>query len=213
MKDIPLFTTENGVGSLVLREIPHKKLAYVRIHSGGRIPEFLQEAVDFCRAAGAERVYAAGSDMLQDRYTLHNRILRMSKALDDRETTDEALWPVQEKTLERWLAIYNEKMLPVSNAAWMTWEDGLAMLHRGDGYFVHQDGKLLGIGMASGEEIRAVVAAEPGKGRDVVKALLHALYGDRAVLEVSSDNLRAIRLYERLGFMVTEELSRWYQIF
>ena len=31
MRDFPMFTTENGVGSLVLREIPYRGVAYVTI--------------------------------------------------------------------------------------------------------------------------------------------------------------------------------------
>ena len=31
MKDIPAFTTENGIASLILREIPYREEAYIRI--------------------------------------------------------------------------------------------------------------------------------------------------------------------------------------
>ena len=31
-------------------------------------------------------------------------------------------------------------------------------------------------------------------------------------LEVASTNRRAISLYERLGFLKVEELSRWYRV-
>jgi ribosomal protein S18 acetylase RimI-like enzyme len=47
----------------------------------------------------------------------------------------------------------------------------------------------------------------------VVRALAHALSSDTVTIEVASTNTRAISLYERIGFVKTKELSRWYQIF
>ena len=86
------------------------------------------------------------------------------------------------------------------------------MLEQGDGYFVHKDGKLLGIGRVRGEEIRFVASLQPGAGEDVVRALAHAVTGESIVLEVASNNQKALNLYTRLGFLKTAELSRWYKI-
>lgn len=211
MKDIPVFTTENGAASIILREISHSGSAYVRIHSTLEPRTFFEECGGFCRAAGAEAVYMTGHPALEECYPFHVSILRMCRTLEGEEACDAALFPVQEATLEQWLRVYNEKMRGVSNAAWMTREDGMDMLRRGDGYFVHRDGRLLGLGVAGGERIDAVVSLEPGAGAQVVKALMHAIFTDRVELEVASDNIRAIRLYERLGFAATEEISRWYK--
>jgi len=42
--------------------------------------------------------------------------------------------------------------------------------------------------------------------------MMSLLEGQTMELEVASTNERAIRLYERLGFVKTAELSRWYQV-
>ena len=81
-----------------------------------------------------------------------------------------------------------------------------------EGIFVHRNGELLGIGRASGEKIDLVIAAKRGAGFDVMCALRHALSADTAVLEVASVNEKAIRLYSRMGFVPSKELSRWYQV-
>ena len=61
-------------------------------------------------------------------------------------------------------------------------------------------------------KIGAIVAVQKGAGADVVLALCHALTEDFAMLEVASNNERAVRLYDRLGFLPTAELSRWYLV-
>ena len=86
------------------------------------------------------------------------------------------------------------------------------MLRRGDGYYIHCDGKVLGIGVASGDRIDCIASVVPGMGKKVVSALAHTLFCDRVVLDVASTNEKAIRLYETMGFIKTAEVSRWYKI-
>ena len=126
--------------------------------------------------------------------------------------TDAALWPVQADTLEYWREIYNQKVIRVPNGAWMTRADADAMLQKGDGYFIHRGQTLLGIGRVSGDLIDWVAAVQPGAGADVVLALAHGASEETLKLTVASANERAVRLYERLGFLKTRELSRWYRI-
>ena len=104
-------------------------------------------------------------------------------------------------------------MRKVANSAYMSFIDGNKLLKKGNGYFIHKDGELLGIGIASDETIEAVAAMQPGAGREVVLALNHALFGEQVILEVASTNNKAVKLYESLGFIKTSELSRWYKIF
>ena len=103
-------------------------------------------------------------------------------------------------------------MADTPNAAYMDSADGRLLLESGNAYFVHRNGELLGIGIASGDRIDAVVAVLPGMGETVVLALNHALSGERIALEVASANERAVRLYNRLGFLPTSVLSQWYQL-
>ena len=211
MRDFPVFTTEFGVGSLVLKEIPYRGTAYITIRDSAQPEEFLAECIDFCRAVGAQTIHATGSRILE-KYPLYTSVIQMSAPWDVIPETDACLFPVTESTLTQWQSIYNDRMQDVDNAAYMSDRVARDMLKRGDGYFVHKNGQLLGIGIASDERIDCIASVEKGRGRDVVCALVHALMCDRIILEVASTNHKAIRLYESLGFIQTAELSRWYKI-
>ena len=211
MRDIPVFTTEYGVASLVLREIPYRQEAYIRIQDTASPIEFLDECVTFCRMAGAQIILATGHDCLTQ-YPMHTAVWRMTRPLAGLPETDAMTMPVTAQTLEQWRDIYNKGMANVPNASYMDISRAKEMLVRGDGYFAHRDGLLLGIGMAAGNTISAIVSVNPGAGREVLLALTHAISGETIGLEVASTNQRAIRLYERLGFVRTAELSRWYRL-
>ena len=45
MKDFPMFTTENGVASLVLREIPTRGDAYITVLSSEEPEKLLEECM------------------------------------------------------------------------------------------------------------------------------------------------------------------------
>lgn len=210
MKDFPTFTTEHGVAGLILREIPYRKTAYVRIHASEQPEELLQECISFCRICGAEAVYATGHDALE-RYPLHTAVWRMCGALGDEEPKA-ALWPVQPENADEWRELYNRYMADVPNAAYMTKQDVNEMLQKGDGYFVHKNGELLGIGRAGGDTIDAIVSVKPGAGEVIFKTLCTLLAGEQVQLEVASVNERAIRLYRRCGLIPTAEISKWYKI-
>lgn len=212
MKDIPVFATEYGVASLVLKEIPYLGAAYVTVQDSLQPEKLIEECTDFCRACGAERIYAKGHPALEGR-PLYTAMWQMRCGVDALPDTDAALWPVQEKTVKQWQQIYNEKVRRVPNGAWMTDGDAVEMLQKGDGYFVHRGEVLLGIGRASRDTIDWVASVVPGAGRDVVLALSHAITAETAVLTVASANNKAAKLYESLGFVKNRELSKWYQIF
>ena len=65
MKDFPMFTTEYGVASLLLKEIPYKETAYIIIRSSQEPEELLKECISFCRMVGAEKIYARGHEFLE----------------------------------------------------------------------------------------------------------------------------------------------------
>ena len=211
MKDFPMFTTEYGVASLILREIPYQQQAYIHIRDSLEPEKLLEECVSFCRMCGAETVFAKGHDYLE-RYPLYTALLEMRCDISVLPDTDAALFPVQEKTLDEFLRIYNKKIIRIPCGAWMTRKDGKEMLQKGTGYFVHRNGTLLGIGMVDGQEILWVASVEPGAGQDVVCALAHAATGDTLLLTVASTNEKAVRLYESLGFVKTKEISRVFSI-
>lgn len=211
VKDIPVFDTEHGVASLFLREIPYRQRAHIKIQSSQDPQKLLEECVAFCRMCGAEWCDAAGHEYLE-RYPLITALFYMTRDRESLPQTDACLFPVTEDTVTEWVRIYNERMADVPNCAWMDSADGKAMLKAGDGYFVHRDGKLLGIGRASGEMIDTVISVQPGMGETVVLALASLLSSDVVKLLVAEANTRAVRLYERMGFIKTREVSRWYRV-
>ncbi len=208
MRDIPIFTTEKGVASLVFRQIPYTKKAYIRIQDTAMGEDFLKECISFCSTAGAESVYATGHPVCEN-YPEHTAVVEMRADLSSIAETDATLFPVTNQTAERWREIYNKKVFSVPAGSWMTVQQAKNM---SDGYFIHRNGELLGIGKASDDRIHWVASCTAGAGKDVVCALCHALTGDTVTIEVASANTKAIRLYEKLGFIRTKELLKWYQV-
>lgn len=211
MKNLPVFTTEYGVASLVLREVPYQKTAYIRLQSSQEPQKLLDECIGFCRTVGAERIYATGNLCLES-YPFHTAMFRMVCRRDSLGDTDAALWPVQENTAEEFQRIFNRKATSIPNSAWMTNGDTKEMLQTGEGYFVHRGETLLGIGRVFGGELRFIASVMPGAGADVLKALCHAITEDTVTLTVASTNKKALKLYENLGFIKNAELSRWYRV-
>lgn len=214
MKNIPLFSTEYGTASLILREIPYKRTAYVASVSAlpGRLPELAQACGEFCRAAGAERVYLSLPEGGDCPWPLHTEILTMTCQRERLLPEDAAVFPVLPEHAHEYRERYNRAMAEVDNAATMVRADEETLISEGGGYFVHRDGQLLGLGQIVDGELRTVVSQRKGGGEAVVRALASLAREDTIRLQVASTNLRAIRLYTRLGFVTTGVKSRWYQI-
>lgn len=209
MRDIPVFDTQNGVGSLSLREIPYRGEAYITVGAATDAEAFIKEAAEFCVAVGAEKVYATGHEAAE-KFPYYSSVLLLAADRDSLEDTDAMLFPVTEQTAEKWRSLYNEKFLKVPHAATITSKDMEKLL--GSCYFVHRSGQLIGIGKADGDRIGAIAAFVPGAGRDVVLSLAHVLPEGRVTIEVATANPKARSLYERLGFIAVEERIKWYRI-
>lgn len=210
MRDFPIFTTEYGVSSLILREIPYKKTAYIRIRDVQRemLEEHMKECVSFCRIAGAERVFAAGDGLKE--YPEHTRIFGMqaSARVDGKEVA--CLFPVTEATVTRWRTHYNKAMAGVDHAQILEARDEKRILEKPGAYFIHDNGQLLGIGWLDGSILLAVAATQRGAGERVMHTLMSLVEGQIMTLEVASSNEKAIRLYEKLGFVQTGVRTVWY---
>ena len=211
MKDFPVFDTQFGIASLVLKEIPYKGKAYILLREVWDAEGLLRECVSFCRMVGAEEIYAAGHESLEQ-YPYHTAILEMrgEAVVDLREL--ESLFPVTEATVGRWREIHNERLRDIPNSATMTAQDEKRILESGGAYFVHHEGELLGIGWLQEPELLALAAVKPGLGRKVMNTMLSLVEGSQVELSVASTNERAIRLYEKMGFIKTREISRWYRV-
>ena len=211
MKDFPVFTTENGVASLVLREVPYKGIAFVTLQDTQQPVQLLEDCVEFCRAVGATKIFATGNKVLQT-YPEAVTVMQMKCARSMIGKSDAALFPVTEKTIDDFRYLYNDKMAAIPVASTMTVADAEKLVLRGAGYFVHRGDDLLGIGIISGDTVETIAGTRPGLGADVMRALCSGLYSDLVVLEVASTNFPAIRLYEKLGFYKTAEVLCWYDI-
>ena len=211
MRDFPVFITENGAASLVLREIPYRGAAYITLQNTQSPELLLAECIEFCKMAGAEKVYATGHGWL-GKYPVYTSVVKMQRNREGLAESDAVLFPVTEKTVEDWRGLYNEKMQTVPGASTMTREESKQLLAKGGGYFVHRNGELLGIGIAREDKIEAIASVKPGTGETVLLTLCSALFSEKVVLEVAFNNERAIRLYERLGFLKTELLRTWYDV-
>ena len=213
MRDFPIFATENGVSSLLLREIPYRRTAYIRVGSAS-VTDFsahLKECMDFCRAAGAECIFAEGHSALE-RFPRHSEIVKMQgRAWTDPEKVAQ-LFPVTQTTAAIWRRLYNDRMARVDHARTLEIRDEKELAEGVGAYFVHREGQLLGIGWLDGSTLLAMAATVPGAGETVMHTMMSLTEGENMKLEVASTNAKAIALYEKLGFCKTGILRRWYQI-
>lgn len=212
MRDFPIFTTEYGVSSLVLKEIPYRNEAYIRIRDvqPGFFQEHLAECVSFCRMCGAEQIFAEG-DVRLESYPLYTCVYRMRCTASVQEEKVASLFPVTQETVGKWRGIYNEAMRNVDNAGTLESRDEKKILS-GGAYFVHDSGELLGIFWVEENKLLTIAAVQKGAGERVMHTMMSLLQEEEMELEVASTNERAIRLYEKLGFVKTAELSRWYRV-
>ena len=144
---------------------------------------------------------------------MHTSIVKMRGVAHVDESKVENLWPVTEETVSQWRKFMNQRLKNVDNAATLESRDEKDILIRGGAYFVHRNGELLGGGWLKDGELLLVAAAVPGAGEHVMHTLMSLQPGEPMELEVASTNTRAMHLYEKLGFLPTEELRRWYKIF
>ena len=213
MRDFPIFTTEFGVSSLVLKEIPYRKEAYIRIRDVQEdfFEDHMAECISFCRICGAERIYAEGNKKLEQ-YPVYTSVYQMCGIACPEEEKIASLFPVTEETVGKWRTIYNEAMRAVDNAGTLESREEKQILESGGAYFVHRGGQLLGIFWLEGNKLLAVAAVQRGVGEIVMHTMMSLRNGEHMELEVASTNLRAIRLYEKLGFLKTKEFAQWHQV-
>lgn len=211
MRDFSFFTTEYGVASLILKEIPYRKQAYIRILDvqEDSFDEYLAECVSFCRMCGAEQIFAEGHEQLS-KYPVYTAVNRMQGTIPFDPEKTASLFPVTEKTVSRWRGLYNEAMRNVDNAGTLEARDEKQILAGGGAYFVHEDSDLLGIFWLEDTKLLAIAALQRGAGERVMHTMLSVTDGEPVWLEVASTNARAIRLYEKMGFVPTAQLRCWY---
>ena len=210
MKDIPFFASEYGVASLVFKEIPYRQEAYIVIRSTDQPQELVAECVSFCRMVGAERIFVRGHEFVEQ-YPLHSIIYEMRASIAIEDSKVESLWPVTGETVSQWRQIFNERLRNVDHADTLEKKDEKQILERGGAYFVHRDGNLLGAGWLDEDELLLIASCQTGAGERVLHTLLSVSCPEQIRLQVVSTNEKALRFYERMGFVKTNEVRRWYR--
>lgn len=209
MNDIPIFPTQHGVASLILREIPYRQEAYIRVQDvqPGEIDLLLAECAGFCRACGAERILWTGAETDAEP---EMTVLRMQGAAWVDKNLLEQVFPVTEKTASKWRTIYNEKMRSVPQARTLSFLDEKELSETAGAYFVHHAGELLGIGWLENTHLLAIASCKSGAGERVMHTMMSLVEGTTMTLEVADRNLKAVELYKKAGFIATGIVSQWY---
>lgn len=211
MKDFPAFITEYGAASLILREIPYQGIAYIHLRDTLEPKKLLAECISFCRACGAEKIYAAGEALNDEMlsYPLHTEIWEMTGSV---QPGGDRFRLVENTTVSTWRELYRRTMTGVDNAATLESRDEKRLLEEGKAGFVRNDGgECLGIVWINDSELLALAAVQPHCGERTLRGAVDR--ETRLTLEVASTNTRALALYKRMGFQKTAIRSRWYTVF
>lgn len=215
MKDIPVFTGSHGIATLVLAQIPWSGCGYVLVRSvWDDAAAFLEECLGFCRACGAERVYASWElEALPAEHAYDMLQMKIKKS----ELPPLAPVAVEELTEENsaaFLAIYNRCFQTVPGAASYSRKDVERLLGEEMAYLVRVDGEYAAVAEISkkGLEAVAVLPEHRGLGASLTRTVLEKVPSTVIGLKVASTNTRAIGMYERLGLMPCGILSRWWKL-
>lgn len=216
MKDIPLFTGTYGLASLVLKEVSVTGRAYAVIRAvwNGQLDAFLQECKSFCRAVGAEEIYASyGKEDLPAMHVHDVLAMEMEKsALGSGNPVE--LEPLTPENGQTFLEIYNTCFRDAVGASVYGNED-LARLYDTDcGFLAKKDGVYAGIAEISQTGLESIAVLPPyrGLGYDLALAVLPMVPRKTIRLKVASTNEKAISLYKRLGFDLVETLDRRWRL-
>lgn len=211
MRDFPIFATDNGVGSITLKEVPYTGNAYIKLGSAENIDAFLKDCLEFCSAVGATCVYATGHKCLE-KYPLFATVVTMKRDRGGLPAGEAVLVPVTADNCELWRKLYNQKMQSVDNAAYITMGDMKDFVKAGTAWFVERQGVRIGIGVVENSCVRAMAATVKGAGKDVLLALCTATAEDSIELQVAQSNQKAMALYTRFGFQEVDNKIKWYKI-
>ena len=220
MNNIPVYISPGGTATLILREIPHKKTAYILLRTvmEHMLPQLIGDCVSVCREFGAEQCYLSAEDpsvtpSLPHAYDI--LLLRVQKDRLPPPAFPMELVPMSPANEHIYQRIYNRCFWDVSHA--LTYDkDQLERIYR-----EHQqaflamapDGTPCGMGELHGNELAAVglLPEYRGRGKDLTLSLLMRCPGPEITVTVVSDNECALNLYDALGFTVTGKESAWYK--
>lgn len=216
MNNIPMFLSQGGTASLVLREIPYSGKAYVLLQTviPDRLPMMIEECCGFCKTCGAQQIFFSWKDgslpLPKDHDILNLTVQKSALPLG----TPVSLQPICEANDSIYISIYNKCFSNVSNAAFYDRKQiqRIYLLHQQAYIALTEAGTPFGIGELHENELAAigVLPEYRGQGFDLALSLMERCPGPEITLTVASDNTAALRLYEKLGFHVSGIASSWY---
>lgn len=217
MNNIPVFMSQGGTATLVLREIPHKQTAYILLLTVENLPLLVSECTAFCRECGAETCVVSARDPEvslgpDPDYCIYR--MQVEKAALPPAGDRFTLIPLAPENEDLYISLYNRCFRAVTNAVTYDRTHIQRIRREAQQAFLAQiDGVPCGMGELHENELAAVglLPEYRGMGRDLVLSLLHRCPGPELTLTVASDNSRAMALYKRLGFTVSGVESKWYR--
>lgn len=219
MNNIPVFTSQGGTATLILREIPVSKRAYILLRTvlPGMAENLVAECASFCKMCGAEEVFVSWADgdlpFLSPAYDIY--LLHVSKSAlpEGKLVTLTPMTPENDAIYQR---IYNRCFSHVSHAA--SYDRGqIARIYREHqrAFLALDEGdRPYGIGELHGDELAAIAVLpnHRGTGTDLAISLLQLCPGEDLKVTVASDNEAAMGLYEKLGFHLAGVESKWFRV-
>lgn len=200
MKDLPIFPCADGLASLILCEIPYRGEAYILVRAVyGSLAGLVGECVNFCRSAGAKRVYVSGEGDFSP-YSVYARLIDRS--------IEKAALPSTSARAERtesseWVRLYNERFRSVPCAK--TYREAPK-----NACFVYDGEERIGLGLCIEDELAAVASLKRGTGAACVSALAEKIDAAKIKLLCAEENTAAMGLYDRLGFSCDGLRRIWY---
>ena len=217
MKNIPMFTSSCGLATLILKEIAWNGRAYVLVRSvwNDQTAALLDECRSFCRAVGAEEIYAswdAEELPAEHAWDMIDMACPKSALPAPRQTVE--LEQATPETAEDYLRIYNQCFRDVPAAASYDRKSLEPLYGEELIWLAKVHGQYAAVAEISKEGLEgiAVLPEFRGLGYDLAAAVLRMVPSTEVRLKVASTNVRARRLYDRLGFAETGISRRWYRL-
>lgn len=165
MKDIPVFSCPDGIATLILREVPFRGEGYILVRGVfGTLEGLLAECAGFCRAAGAERLFAAGEADFSG-YPAAIRILGRRAPRESLLPAPEAvrLFPSRRKRQRtgRGNTMRASGAVPAAESCSPAEERALAA--GGEALWIWDGAERIGLGRVRGGELLAVAALLPAR--------------------------------------------------
>lgn len=212
MTDIPVFTAANGIATLILHEIPARKEGYILVRAVfGSLAGLLRECADFCRGAGAERVYAGGEADFSA-YPVFARLMERRLTLHSLPPVGCAVEPLTQETAPRWAELYNARFSGVPSAQSCGPYETKRLTQSGEAFFVLEEGERIGLGRVRGGTLLALASLRPGAGERTLFALARHCGLHEITLTCAVENARAMAFYDRLGFTRGPVRQVWYTV-